>query len=82
MNKKVSVLHIITWLDVGGAQDNTLTTIELANRNKYVVSFASGQGGDYTSRAVEASQQFFTINTLRRDTVSYTHLTLPTTPYV
>ena len=50
MPKKISVLHIITHVGVGGAQDNTLYTIERLNRNKYAVSLAANIEGEYKKR--------------------------------
>ena len=51
MNKAVRVLHIITDLPIGGAQDNTLYTVELLDRNKYEVALACNFSGDFVERA-------------------------------
>ncbi len=48
---KLSVLHIITNLPVGGAQDNTLLTVELLDRSKYDVALMSAAEGDWVERA-------------------------------
>lgn len=44
--EKIKVLHIITHLGFGGAQDNTLLTVEGHSRDRYEVHLATGQ--DYT----------------------------------
>src|SRR3954451_12025350 len=41
---RLRVLHVITHLDHGGAQDNTLLTVEGLDRDRYVVDVASGPG--------------------------------------
>ena len=52
MPKKKSVLHIITHLGVGGAQDNTLYTLERLDRTKYKVSLAANIIGEYEQRVM------------------------------
>lgn len=49
--KKYSVLHIITHLEVGGAQDNTLYTLEKINRNKFNITLAANLSGEFLNRA-------------------------------
>jgi glycosyltransferase involved in cell wall biosynthesis len=44
--EKIKVLHLITHLGFGGAQDNTLLTIKGHSRERYEVHLATGQ--DYT----------------------------------
>lgn len=51
MKTKTRVLHIITDLPIGGAQDNTLYTLELLDREKYDVAFACNMSGEYLERA-------------------------------
>jgi glycosyltransferase involved in cell wall biosynthesis len=41
---RARVLHVITHLDNGGAQDNTLLTVELLDRGRYEVDLAAGPG--------------------------------------
>src|SRR3982751_4029573 len=41
---RLRVLHVITHLDHGGAQDNTLLTVEGLDRDRYLVDIASGPG--------------------------------------
>ena len=49
--KKIKLLHIITHLPIGGAQDNTLFTVELLDRKKYEISLCCNMVGDLVSRA-------------------------------
>ncbi len=50
-NKKIKVLHIITHLRVGGAQDNTLLTVERHDRTKYDVTLMCAPDGAWVERA-------------------------------
>ncbi len=49
--KKISVLHIITHLNVGGAQDNTLITLERLDKTRYDISLLCGPRGEWLERA-------------------------------
>ncbi len=49
--KKIKVLHIITHLPIGGAQDNTLITVEKLDRQKFDVSLMCSPEGDWIERA-------------------------------
>jgi len=51
IEKKISVLHIITNLPVGGAQDNTLLTVEQLNRKKFNITLMCGLHGEWVERA-------------------------------
>ena len=51
MNNKIKLLHIITHLPIGGAQDNTLYTIELLNKKKYEISLCCNLNGELVKRA-------------------------------
>lgn len=51
MITRLKVLHIITHLPIGGAQDNTLYTVELLDRQKYDVSLACALEGELVGRA-------------------------------
>ena len=42
---KIKVAHIITLLELGGAQENTLYTCEHLNKNKFDVILICGKGG-------------------------------------
>lgn len=44
-NTKISVLHIITKLELGGAQQNTLYTVENLDRKRFIASLIAGPGG-------------------------------------
>ncbi|NIR50719.1 glycosyltransferase family 4 protein, partial [candidate division KSB1 bacterium] len=50
-NKRIKILHIITNLPVGGAQDNTLLTVEKLDRQKYEVSLLCSSKGEWRERA-------------------------------
>lgn len=51
MGNRHKILHIITDLPFGGAQDNTLYTVEQLDRKKYDVSLACNMSGDLVERA-------------------------------
>ena len=51
MNNRIKVLHIITNLPVGGAQDNTLLTVERLDRARYEVSLMCSPEGHWVRRA-------------------------------
>ncbi|MDR7415104.1 MAG: glycosyltransferase family 4 protein [Armatimonadota bacterium] len=42
MSRRIRVLHVITRLVVGGAQENTLLTVRSLDRNRYELTLASG----------------------------------------
>jgi len=68
MKNKIRVLHIITDLPIGGAQDNTLYTLELLDREKYEVAFACNMTGEYRDRALQIPDcKIYDIPTLQRD---------------
>lgn len=48
--RKISVLHIITHLDVGGAQDNTILTCENLDKSLYDVWLVAAFEGRWISR--------------------------------
>ncbi len=48
---KIRVLHLITRLDLGGAQLNTLYTVEHLDRSRYHVSLFAAEGGELAGRA-------------------------------
>ena len=65
---KIKILHIITHLPTGGAQDNTLFTIELLDRNKYEISLCCNLVGDLVDRAKRIEQvQIFNVKNLVRE---------------
>ncbi|MBL1209501.1 MAG: glycosyltransferase family 4 protein [Geminocystis sp. GBBB08] len=63
-NMKKKILHIITRLVIGGAQDNTLLTVKNHDRSFYDISLASNPDGVWLDRAKSYSDQFYPINTL------------------
>jgi glycosyltransferase involved in cell wall biosynthesis len=65
--KPIKVLHLITHLGIGGAQDNTLVTVKELSRKRYEVHLAAGR--DYTDWEAcgrEYADAFFLFPTLRR----------------
>lgn len=55
---KAKVLHIITRLAVGGAQDNTLITVAKSDRHRYTVELASNPEGMWSDRALGVADKF------------------------
>ena len=45
MKSKIKILHVITHLPIGGAQDNTLYTVELLDKEKYDISLCCNLDG-------------------------------------
>ena len=58
------VLHLITHLGIGGAQDNTLLTVEKCDRTRFDVHIASYPDGKWSDRAKKATEHFHTIPNL------------------
>lgn len=58
---KAKVLHIITRLAVGGAQDNTLITVAKSDRHRYTVELASNPEGIWSDRALVVADKFHPI---------------------
>src|SRR5437588_8305602 len=61
---RAKVLHLITLSVVGGSQDNTFSTAELHNRQRYEVHVASNPEGHWVDRAIEAGDVFHPVPTL------------------
>ncbi|MCS7231991.1 MAG: glycosyltransferase family 4 protein [Elusimicrobiota bacterium] len=57
MNKKIKVVHIITKLELGGAQRNTLYTVENISKENFDVYLISGCGGILDSEAIKLSRR-------------------------
>ena len=57
MTNRRKVVHVITRLDFGGAQQNTLWTVRHLNPEKYDVVLASGQGGKLDEDAHESLEK-------------------------
>lgn len=66
------VLHLITHLDVGGAQDNTLLTVEGLDRSRFEVHLA-GAGGRWVERARAGADRFFLLPSLQRKVFDLRH---------
>jgi glycosyltransferase involved in cell wall biosynthesis len=63
----IRVLHLITHLGVGGAQDNTLITVKQHSRQRYQVHLASGQDyTDWEERGRASADAFFSFPDLCR----------------
>ena len=61
---RLKVLHLITRLVVGGAQDNTLLTVEKHSRNKFEVHLASHPEGQWFDRAQQVTDVFHALPNL------------------
>ncbi len=72
MRSKIKILHVITHLPIGGAQDNTLYTVELLDKEKYDISLCCNLDGDLVERAkkIEAIK-LFDISFLCREVSPY-----------
>ena len=58
--RKIKVLHLITHLGIGGAQDNTLLTVKGHSRERYEVHLAAGQDyTDWETRGQDYADAFF-----------------------
>ena len=55
------MLHLITRLAVGGAQDNTLLTCETHDPSRFQVHIAANPNGPLLERAIKASEKFHPI---------------------
>jgi glycosyltransferase involved in cell wall biosynthesis len=62
MPKKI--LHLITHLGIGGAQDNTLLTVEKCDRARFDVHIASNPTGKWSDRAKKATEHFHSLPNL------------------
>ncbi|OUW79798.1 MAG: hypothetical protein CBD77_01850 [bacterium TMED217] len=51
MKNKIKIIHVITHLPIGGAQDNTLYTVELLDKEKYDISLCCNLDGELVERA-------------------------------
>ena len=72
MKNKIKILHVITHLPIGGAQDNTLYTVELLDKEKYDISLCCNLDGELVERAkkIEAVK-LFDIPFLCREVILY-----------
>lgn len=63
----VKILHVITKLELGGAQQNTLFTCRELARRGHAVTLASGRGGALDGEAASEPFEFVALEHLRRD---------------
>jgi glycosyltransferase involved in cell wall biosynthesis len=61
----IRVLHVLSHLEPGGAQDNTLLTVAGLDRSRYVVDVAAGPG-PLAGRAAEVADHLYVLDTLHR----------------
>jgi glycosyltransferase involved in cell wall biosynthesis len=71
---RIRVLHIITELVVGGAQDNTFLTVEGLDRSRYRVDLMGGAGGSCEARARAAADRLYVLPDLQRSLSVGAHL--------
>lgn len=75
MSKKIKLIHFITHLPVGGAQDNTLYTLELLDKKKYDIYLCCNFRGELVDRAKQIKQiKFINVPYLQRDINLYNDL--------
>lgn len=68
MPPKIKVVHIITKLELGGAQANTLYTLRHLNRDRYEPFLIAGEGGilDEEARSISGLKHFFIPHLVRK----------------
>jgi glycosyltransferase involved in cell wall biosynthesis len=72
---KIKVLHLITHLGIGGAQDNTLLTVRDLSRQRYEVHLATGLDyTDWEERGRAYADAFFLFPGLRRSVLPHTDI--------
>jgi len=64
---RARVLHLITELVVGGAQDNTLTTVAGLNRERYEVHVAAAPGGEWVKWAGDVADRVHLLPNMKRE---------------
>lgn len=65
--EKIKILHLITHLGIGGAQDNTLLTVKGHSRQRFEVHLATGQDyTDWVERGRAYADEFFLFPDLHR----------------
>ena len=64
---QAKILHLITELVVGGAQDNTLTTVEGLDRGRYEVHLAGAPGGEWVEWARRAADRVHLLPNMKRE---------------
>lgn len=71
--RRYKVLHLITHLGPGGAQDNTLLTVEGLDRSRFEVHLAAASGA-WEPRGRAAADRFFLVPSLRREVIAGSHI--------
>lgn len=68
MNKRIKVCHIITKLELGGAQQNTLYTVSHLDKERFEPVLITGRGGilDDEARSLPGVKVIFTSKLVRR----------------
>lgn len=69
MSRRIRVLHLVTRLDLGGAQRNTLHTVATLDRSEFEPVLACGRGGilDGEARALEPGVRVLFVDSLVRE---------------
>lgn len=85
VDERINVVHVITRLDVGGAQETLIRTCAGLDRSRFrpliVTGQDTGSGGEMTGRAIEAGVEVVTQRSLRgpirpfTDAKAISHLT-------
>lgn len=64
---KIAVIHVITKLELGGAQQNTLYTVSHLNRERFEPYLISGPGGVLDAEAAQLGVNLYFVDALRRE---------------
>jgi glycosyltransferase involved in cell wall biosynthesis len=65
---RIKVCHIITMLELGGAQQNTLYTVAHLDKSKFEALLITGKGGilDNEAKAIQGVRSYFSSNLVRQ----------------
>ena len=64
---RLKIIHVITHLDIGGAQDNTLLTVERTDTERFSNMLVSSAGGSFLKRARQLGDRLVLIDSLKRE---------------
>ncbi|MDP7421185.1 MAG: hypothetical protein QGH40_04870, partial [bacterium] len=64
---RLKIIHVITHLDIGGAQDNTLLTVERMDTERFSNMLVSSAGGSFLKRARQLGDRLVLIDSLKRE---------------
>ncbi len=64
---RVRICHIITKLELGGAQQNTLYTVKHLDRARFAVSLVTGPQGILDEEAIDSGVEVHFLESLRRE---------------